>query len=378
MRRGGFLRNLLFTMATVALVLVSLEVGVRLADVGPRPVALAPGSEVSLEEIERPDPNLLFRMRPNLDVRLKGIPLRTNSLGLRNEEVVPNKPAGTYRILSLGESSTMGLGVAAEETYTKCLERTLRGTCPERGVEAINAGTFGWNSFQDLAFLRTEGVYLAPDMVLLYVLHNDLTEHVPESFDREYRERMGWKPKKSSPRRFVLTDRGKVSLIHSLQGPLSVLSHSALFRFLSATVAGGFHGGRGSSKHVRVTIDERRENLEEIARFCGEHGARLVLLVPPLPGYHPLRRWLGDCYGQDLRDMAREHADVLLLDLNERLDREDPAAFYLPDNVHPSVYGHRRIGEEIARFLAERAPLCPDAVVTGALPNPPPSEGSSR
>jgi len=49
----------------------------------------------------------------------------TNSFGLRSPEVAVPKPAGTFRILSLGDSRTFGWGLADEATYSRRLERLL-------------------------------------------------------------------------------------------------------------------------------------------------------------------------------------------------------------------------------------------------------------
>lgn len=61
----------------------------------------------------------------------------TNALRLRMPEIGP-KPAGTKRILALGDSITHGWGVAADEAWPARLEAELR----DRGaaVEVINAG----------------------------------------------------------------------------------------------------------------------------------------------------------------------------------------------------------------------------------------------
>src|SRR5690349_13112377 len=53
----------------------------------------------------------LFRMKPNLDLELGSYRLHTNSLGFRGPEIAVPKPAGTFRIVVLGDSVAFGLGV---------------------------------------------------------------------------------------------------------------------------------------------------------------------------------------------------------------------------------------------------------------------------
>jgi hypothetical protein len=94
--------------------------------------------------IMRPDATLFWSLRPNLDTPLRKTKrLTTNSLGLRNEEVAVPKPPHTFRILSLGESTTWGDQVNLEETYSKALERRLNqalGSAAGQRFEVINAG----------------------------------------------------------------------------------------------------------------------------------------------------------------------------------------------------------------------------------------------
>src|SRR5213082_3545313 len=48
--------------------------------------------------------------RPNSEAFLMGVDVKINSLGLRNREISTAKPPGTYRIVVLGDSTTLGWG----------------------------------------------------------------------------------------------------------------------------------------------------------------------------------------------------------------------------------------------------------------------------
>jgi lysophospholipase L1-like esterase len=104
---------------------------------------------------------------------------------------------------------------------------------------------------------------------------------------------------------------------------------------------------------VRVTEQERQQNLQRLVRVAEERHIAVLLLDPPLPAVHPVRRWLGDRYGEDLRAAADGHAGVRVLDLNAILANEPPSNIFQWDNVHPTANGHRRIAEEIARFMKD-------------------------
>ena len=58
---------------------------------------------------------------------------RVNNLGLRGADVETRKRPGTVRILMLGDSFTMGKGVADEKTFSALLERSLNAKRPWAG-----------------------------------------------------------------------------------------------------------------------------------------------------------------------------------------------------------------------------------------------------
>ena len=80
--------------------------------------------------LKRPvaDPQLRFVHIPNRSAFLMGVNVSINSQGLRDHEYSPDKPPGIYRIVMLGDSTTLGWGVPLEQTVAKILERELNRT----------------------------------------------------------------------------------------------------------------------------------------------------------------------------------------------------------------------------------------------------------
>jgi hypothetical protein len=109
---------------------------------------------------------------PNWSATTRGRPLNINSRGLRDREYPYAKPAGTQRILVLGDSFTWGYGVGDSEIFTEVLEAKLAS---ERlPWEVINTGVSGWGTDQELLFLKSEGHKYSPDIVILALyLGND-------------------------------------------------------------------------------------------------------------------------------------------------------------------------------------------------------------
>lgn len=138
------------------------------------------------------DPQLSFAHVPNRSAFLMGVPVSTGSHGLRDREYSRAKPPGVYRIVILGDSTTLGWGVAVEETVPKILEAELN----ELQVpgydrfEVLNAGVGNYDTVQEVTHYLTYGRELHPDLVILQYFIND-AEPVPEErrlplLDRSY------------------------------------------------------------------------------------------------------------------------------------------------------------------------------------------------
>jgi len=127
-----------------------------------------------------PNPKLSFAHRPDSHAFLMGTDMSINSQGLRDHEYSLEKPGNVYRILLLGDSTTLGWGVPLNETAAKILERELnaRNVPGYRRFEAINAGVGNYDTVQEVTYYETRGREFHPDLVILVYFIND-PEPVP-------------------------------------------------------------------------------------------------------------------------------------------------------------------------------------------------------
>lgn len=127
------------------------------------------------------DPVRGQRLAANYDGWFAGVPARTNSLGFRDtREYSLAKPPGTFRILVLGDSVTFGHGALHETSYPYLLEQRLREWRPDVNWQVWNLGVPGYNTAQELAYLREVGERYAPDLVIVGVFPNDFTGVEPD------------------------------------------------------------------------------------------------------------------------------------------------------------------------------------------------------
>ncbi|MBI3087382.1 MAG: hypothetical protein HYY91_00625 [Candidatus Omnitrophica bacterium] len=126
-----------------------------------------------------PHPYLNWTWKPNsvarVDLRHPKV-YRYNAAGLRGRPFEPVKPAGVFRVICLGESSTWGdYALSGEEmTWPAQLERMLQEAYPGRRIEVINAGLPSWMTYENLFHLNTRLLGYEPDLLLVYEMVNDL------------------------------------------------------------------------------------------------------------------------------------------------------------------------------------------------------------
>ena len=82
------------------------------------------------------------------------------------------KPADTYRIFILGESSSLGFPYTHRGSFPRMLEFILHKAYPNKDFEVINLSITAINSFALLSF-GDEIVKMAPDAILIYTGHNE-------------------------------------------------------------------------------------------------------------------------------------------------------------------------------------------------------------
>ena len=107
--------------------------------------------------------------------------MKTNSMGLRDDEVVVPKPPGTFRVLVLGDSFVQASQVSVGQPFTEVLERALNGAHQQGGgptrYDVVNAGVGGWGPGEEYLWLKNEGLRLQPDVVVLQLyLGNDVSD----------------------------------------------------------------------------------------------------------------------------------------------------------------------------------------------------------
>jgi len=135
-------------------------------------------TSIGLTHADDPDSDSSFA--PTLD--LKSIP--------------QEKPAGSRRLLCLGDSVTYGAGCERDQIYSEHLARVLSKEHRE-GFEVLNISRPGWNTPNELDALKNSGLAYSPDLIVLGFVLNDAEPngpgfHLSTFFPTHLNDRLAW------------------------------------------------------------------------------------------------------------------------------------------------------------------------------------------
>ena len=317
--------EILLLVATVIAFLLMGEVAVRLlAADRPKPTGYAPVNTNRRA------------MRPQ------------NSRGYRDLERTVEKPAGTKRVVSLGDSFAWGASVEFEDAYPQRLERSLTRRRRENW-QVVNLALPGMNTVDEEGQLRTEGLAYGPDVCLLGFVLNDSEDAAAA----ETRRVADWtEAKRQTP---------------------GLLSRSALFRMIKTRLWATAENRRRITGYKSMYADDApgwiaaRLALKQMGALCRERGVPLVVVIFPLFG-NPLddRYPFPEIHAKVSQAAAEAGAKVLDLLPVYRGLRWDLLVVDGVDDEHPNEIAHRIAASAILHAL--------DDVVPWTHDGPPPDE----
>jgi lysophospholipase L1-like esterase len=368
-RLSHLLKNFLALLLGVAIALGIGEVAVRL--VSPQLVYRFPqGMFVN-------DEKLAYRLTPNF----KGISstseyrtaIQTNSIGLREDREFPTRQPGIYRVLALGDSFTMGVGVEANEAMAKVVESMGGHRGFKRPIQVINGGVPGYNTEQELALLEQYGLSLKPDLVMLgFYVGNDIQDnyHNPRLRVIDGYLQDGEPPAGLLPYRlrvFLETRSHLYRFSWPIVRRLTDAAYSARETQAAANQLAIF--SRTDSDAARDMWSANRKQLADAARLAKIHGLDLLVVVIPDAIQLDKTRWnrliqragASEADFDPLRPSTRivsfcKELSIPAIDLLPPLSTAmESAPMYLPLDGHWTKLGNQRAAEVVFDYLANRA-----------------------
>jgi len=327
-------------LAATLAALFAAEIALRLRLYGPR--GLAPRWMNSVHALGdsgllRPAlvPDLRYQLAPDRDELFKMARLRTNSQGLRDREYPFGKPPATLRIAVVGDSFTMGSGVALEDVYHSVLERLLSSDPGGRACECINFGVGGYSIPDYTAVVRHLVPRYDPDLILVALTATDRSP--PDRRAGPFVPRPATRPFFES----LLVKEARHAVLRARRG---AALRAARAMWESPADEGGDPLDEPTTRFLRGSLG----NLARAARELGLPIAVVHLRAGAPPG------------GVDSRltrafRRACQEADLPYCDVSRRFAGVDSASFCIfHDDPHPNAAAHAIFAEEIQAFLLER------------------------
>jgi lysophospholipase L1-like esterase len=271
------------------------------------------------------DPLIGHEHGSNRRARLMGVDLVTNSQGLRDREFSLEPPADTLRIVMLGDSLTLGWGVALESTFSKRLEALLA----QNGIKAevINTGVGNWNTIQEVEYFLTKAYRYKPDVVILNYFIND-AEPIPQS----------------RPPSFIMRH---CYVCVFLAGRLDAVLRQFTVRQNWKNYYLSLYFGEQKSGWT-----DARAAINKLSDYCKSNG--LSLLIAHLPELHDVGNYQFQAVSDLVQETARED-DVPFVDLLPYLrDQRSDTLWVTAPDPHPNALAHKLI----AQGLFEACTVC--------------------
>jgi lysophospholipase L1-like esterase len=212
----------------------------------------------TLNQLLVPDSALFWTVRPNVDGwvlsgRVQGsaelsFRVSTDSLGCRR---LPAIATPTRRIAFSGDSTTFGVGVDDEQTFSALLQARLSG------VQCLNLGVPGYTAYQGRRRLSQFAFSVSPDVVVVTFGFNDDApwDGLSDLEHSRIASREAW------------LQRSRLM--------------TALGVFLQRAGRAGGEPGQADGKRPRLSDAEYTAEIRGIVAWCRSHGAAPVFLLWP-------------------------------------------------------------------------------------------------
>jgi hypothetical protein len=306
--------------------------------------------------------------------------VRTNSFGLRSPEVEVPKPAGTVRILMLGDSFTFGFRAPDDEVFARRLEVRLRKQFPAAAIEVVNAGVISYCPLLEYLQYRHRLHALEPDLVVLNFDMSDVQDHLAYSRDGVFDANgvplfvtePSLRSQKATAIPSLLSFEWLARRIKGARGRMQSTLEGVPFvrdqdRYLW-TLDGG--------PSMDVEADKTMAPVGQLAKLLEHDGIGFVLATYPQPWQvsadatplPPIRDQYGIGRGtvhlndrpfRKLERFAAEHQIRYVSGVSAFRDAQDSAGLFLQNDFHFSRRGNDLYAQVLADFVVQQHLVTP-------------------
>lgn len=252
--------------------------------------------------------------------------VRLNSQGYRSKELIQQPPDDSFLILCLGDSITFGWGVTQEHAFPERVRLLLSRKCPEREVQAINAGFPYHTSRHGLQHLKKLLADVTPTLLIINygIFDQKLTGPNGEGIlNQEYN---------------LTRSLGGLSKLKLVKHSLSILDRVGIIDLTPYDKA--------------VSPDQYEQNIQEMIRLAKQRGVKVILVAE---AHSDQSRIL---YESALRNLSRKEF-VPLVSVRQVFERRPKDKSYRDlylDLYHPNYLGHELIAQSLFATIQREFP----------------------
>jgi hypothetical protein len=303
---------------------------------------------------------------------------RVNKHGLRGQEFATEKAPGTYRVVMLGDSFTMGKGVEDDQTFSVLVERFVNEKKGPRckTMEVLNGGVDSYAPILSFLQLKRDLQPLHPDLV---VLNLDVSDLVQEAAYRTQAVRgpdgevvgVPQHAQSESPveRIRVWTERHmfftRVLLLYANKalGYRELTVRDVVTRANVETVAHTLTGDVDRTKQWHDIF----ESLANMKAYCREHGIEFLLTVYPWAHEISDTEWVPGRYAFMPHDAKASHSrmrtiqelaaanEMPLLDVTPTFQGyRGTEPLYFKYDMHWTTTGHQVMAQALGEYLTQK------------------------
>ena len=274
-----------------------------------------------------PVEGLLYELKSDSDAYNKAVPHQTNAQGLRDKEYPLEKPANTFRVAVIGDSSTLPEGVKIENAYHSLLEERMNEEQDDVTYEFINFGVPGYDPTDYETVIRSKALAYNPDLVLVaFSPRNDYEPRPPLWKFKVYTE--------------PLEDRFfQLYVLKLLREEFPIFGKN--------------HLSPGWNKKIEFDADGQyiAESFAAIAATAKHHQVPVVLAVLDfIPTHKELRRIIQ-------QDAAAQGMHVV--DLSDSFAGNHKKYWIYPTDSHPNAKANRIFAEVLYDFIVKEGLVKP-------------------
>ena len=315
--------------------------------------------------------------------------------GIRDQNYTPGTPpAGTHRIVAVGDSFTFGWGVETEDAWPNIVERTLSETST---CEVLNFGFPGSSPYDYEGTARKALEHFRPHMLVIGTLQGDdliqlhegqrqekprgkvVTQTLFPTFSRLIRGKVQREPMKSYQETFRMASQYAISAFS--------FEEKTRYKAISPTVRDAFEDGLLNPSLLQRAIkvpehfslpcnaegawrttatDRLRDSLQRVLTACDSYDCKLVVAVIPDGPYVSAvsgkgLQQVGYTITPDLlqtsvpdsivAEVCKELGVTYLIQTDEFRTESKTASYYFPMDGHFNENGHKAFAGRLSAFL---------------------------